>query len=416
MKRILLFVLVAMPCVLCTPRLQSQSPPPLQWQPANIPYNGSVYSFLALPSGTLFAGMKDGGISRSINNGASWMAVGVNLVYARTVSSFAANGTTLFAGTDNGVFRSTDNGTTWIAANEGLTNHYVWSLAISGTTLFAGTWNSNMNIDDGLFRSLDNGGTWSRVGLRGITPYTFAIINTTLFAGTSIGIFRSTDNGTNWTVVSAGLSVNDFALSGTTLFAGTEGGVYRSTDSGISWTATNTGFIKPKGFNNYFVRTLAVSGTTIFAGTWGSGVFRSTDNGANWTSVNTGLGNGQMEIHFLTLSGTMLFAGTYYQGVFRASLIPTAVRTESEPLFHALQYPNPFAERSTIEYELSAPEYVRVDILSALGQVLVTLVQERQNAGHYSLPVDMSAYPSGVYFFRLHVGDHMETKLMQVTR
>ncbi|MCL5738691.1 MAG: hypothetical protein M1303_08670, partial [Bacteroidetes bacterium] len=90
-----------------------------QWVQTNGPYGAGRYvNALAISDTDLFAGTEDGGVFRSMNNGASWTASN-NGLRATSVNAFVVSGTNLFAGTDSGVFLSTNNGTSWIAVNTG---------------------------------------------------------------------------------------------------------------------------------------------------------------------------------------------------------------------------------------------------------------------------------------------------------
>jgi photosystem II stability/assembly factor-like uncharacterized protein len=88
-------------------------------------------------------------------------------------------------------------------------------------------------------------------------------------------VFRSTDNGATWTAANGGLEFNDvvrFAVIGTSLYAGTARGVFRSTDNGATWTIVGT------GLPDTYADALAVNGTNLYAGTRGHGVWRYSLN------------------------------------------------------------------------------------------------------------------------------------------
>ncbi len=69
-------------------------------------------------------------------------------------------------------------------------------------------------------------------------------------------------------------------------------------------------------------------------------------------------------------------------------------------------YPNPFNPETKIDFSLSLPSHVRLEIFDILGRGVTTLVDERLGAGGYSAVwrgIDRSGAPvaSGVYFYRL---------------
>ena len=73
-------------------------------------------------------------------------------------------------------------------------------------------------------------------------------------------------------------------------------------------------------------------------------------------------------------------------------------------------YPNPFNPSTTIEYQLSEQSFVTLRIYDVLGREVEMLVNERRNAGVYSVQLDASALPTGVYFYRLQAGDFTQTR------
>ena len=85
--------------------------------------------------------------------------------------------------------------------------------------------------------------------------------------------------------------------------------------------------------------------------------------------------------------------------------------------FELLQnYPNPFNPSTTISYQLSANSFVTLKVFDVLGREVETLVNQRQNAGSYTVTFDASKLPSGVYFYRLTTGSLVETKKMAVLK
>ena len=51
-----------------------------------------------------------------------------------------------------------------------------------------------------------------------------------------------------------------------------------------------------------------------------------------------------------------------------------------------------------------------------LGNEVAELVNEKQNAGSYSVDFDGSNFSSGIYFYRLNAGEFSETKRMMLIR
>lgn len=87
-------------------------------------------------------------------------------------------------------------------------------------------------------------------------------------------------------------------------------------------------------------------------------------------------------------------------------LVPTAINDNvdnSLPTSFALaqNYPNPFNPKTVISYSIAESGRVRLEIFNVLGQSVVTLVNTVQPVGNYQVEFDASAYPSGIFFYRL---------------
>jgi hypothetical protein len=55
---------------------------------------------------------------------------------------------------------------------------------------------------------------------------------------------------------------------------------------------------------------------------------------------------------------------------------------------------------------------VSLKVFDMIGKEIETLVNEKLNPGTYEVTFNASQYPSGVYFYRLKVGEFNETKRM----
>jgi outer membrane protein assembly factor BamB len=78
--------------------------------------------------------------------------------------------------------------------------------------------------------------------------------------------------------------------------------------------------------------------------------------------------------------------------------------------------PNPFNVSSTIGYTLEGSGHVNLEVYDLLGRKVASLVDENQEAGEHSVIWDASEFASGVYFYRLTVGDLTETKRMTLLK
>jgi hypothetical protein len=75
-------------------------------------------------------------------------------------------------------------------------------------------------------------------------------------------------------------------------------------------------------------------------------------------------------------------------------------------------FPNPFNPSTTIYYGLKEAGNVTIKIYNALGQEIVTLVNERKESGYHYAEWNASGCPSGMYFYKIQSGNYTESKKM----
>ena len=400
--------------------------------------NQSVIS-LAVNGNNIFAGTFNG-VYLSTNNGTTWNPTPLN---NRIVLSLAINGNDVLAGTANsyGVYISTDNGTNWTQTS--LNNRTVYRIAVNGNYIFAGT-----AFNYGVYVSTNNGTTWTQTSLNNLSAWELAVNGTNVFAGVGIyqGVYKSTDNGTAWNPTSLN-NQEMYALTayGNNIFAGTvDSGVFVSTDNGESWTQRNEGLFDV-WVNDFFILndyifcathsfsvfrrlldeiipvelisfTASVTGNAVTL-SWttateinnlGFEVQRSTSN-SEFVTVGFVEGNGttteQQEYSYIDRNVT---AGKYfyrlkqidYDGSFDYSDV---VEVDAAPVSFSLEqnYPNPFNPITNISYTLPTESQVKLSIYNSLGEIVETIINEKQDAGKYDAIWNASNYPSGVYIYTL---------------
>ncbi len=110
--------------------------------------------------------------------------------------------------------------------------------------------------------------------------------------------------------------------------------------------------------------------------------------------------------------------------------VPTAVEEIPSGKTFVLEqnYPNPIgisaSELSTrISFRISDEivrqhkgSNVKLIIFDALGREVKTLIDQELDPGSYSVTLDASEFPAGIYFYRLHTSTQIETKRFVVVR
>lgn len=75
-------------------------------------------------------------------------------------------------------------------------------------------------------------------------------------------------------------------------------------------------------------------------------------------------------------------------------------------------YPNPFNPETVIRYQLPQSDNVELVVYNTLGKKIATLVNQKQNAGKYSVRFNAGNLSSGTYLYRLKAGSQVQTGKM----
>jgi len=75
-------------------------------------------------------------------------------------------------------------------------------------------------------------------------------------------------------------------------------------------------------------------------------------------------------------------------------------------------YPNPFNPVTEISFSLPAASHVKLEIYNIMGQKVATLVDDQLEAGTHIVQWNGSEAASGVYLYRLEVGEFVDAKKM----
>jgi hypothetical protein len=82
----------------------------------------------------------------------------------------------------------------------------------------------------------------------------------------------------------------------------------------------------------------------------------------------------------------------------------------------AQNYPNPFNPSTHIAYSVPVASPVNLKIYNVLGQIVMTLVDEHQLPGEYTVRFDASKLSTGVYFYSLHAGSFRQVRKMMLLK
>jgi len=99
-------------------------------------------------------------------------------------------------------------------------------------------------------------------------------------------------------------------------------------------------------------------------------------------------------------------AGSYYESLLTIrNVLKTTVSMGKPPLFDHIElsqnYPNPFNSTTAITFTLQSAEKVKIEVYSALGQKITTILDRTMPAGKHKIEFDGHYLTSGIYFLKI---------------
>ncbi|OGU37669.1 MAG: hypothetical protein A2315_14765 [Ignavibacteria bacterium RIFOXYB2_FULL_35_12] len=93
------------------------------------------------------------------------------------------------------------------------------------------------------------------------------------------------------------------------------------------------------------------------------------------------------------------------------------INNQSPPVYILKQnYPNPFNPTTKISWQSPVGSWQTLKVYDVLGNEVATLVDEYKPAGSYVVEFDGSKLSSGVYFYKIQVGEYVSVKKMILLR
>ena len=242
--------------------------------------------------------------------------------------------------------------------------------------------------------------------------------NTATAVGEKGAIFRTTDGGKNWYNQSSGtdillLSVY-FIDENYGTIVGKGGTILKSTDGGKTWESHESGssiWLYGVSFSDY--------DNGLVVGDKGT-ILRTTDGDNTWVKQASGTRNFLQSVSFIDSKNAVA------AGAFGTILKTTdgGITFSENTISHSYNfqlyqdYPNPFNPVTTLTY--TVPSYfskkgyadISLKIYDILGKGIKSLVDEKQKPGDYSIQFNAINYASGIYLYKLQIGNLVQVKKM----
>lgn len=75
-------------------------------------------------------------------------------------------------------------------------------------------------------------------------------------------------------------------------------------------------------------------------------------------------------------------------------------------------YPNPFNPETSIKFDVPSAGDIKLSVFDITGREVNVLVNEKLNAGTYSVKWNGAQFASGIYFYRVQAGSFVQTRKM----
>jgi len=181
-----------------------------------------------------------------------------------------------------------------------------------------------------------------------------------------------------------------------------------------------------QGGEDAFVTKLSSTGNSLIYSTYLGGGANDAGSGiAVDGSGNAYVTGGTVSANFPTLNpyqatyqggGDAFVTKLYFDAADDVSDELSPVSLPEKPAL-AQNYPNPFNPSTEIGFDLPKPSFASLDIYDVLGRKVSTLINENLAAGSKQVQWNGrdntgAEVASGVYFYRLRIGNHVEVKKM----
>ncbi len=231
-------------------------------------------------------------------------------------------------------------------------------------------------------------------------------------------ILRTTDGGSNLFWDGQQFTANDdffsiYFINQLTGFAvGYTGRIIKTTNAGINWMSKLTN--STVRLNSVYFPSDSVGYAVGYRA-----LMKTTDVGESWVNQFSGVGIITGESVFFTNNYTGYVVMDYGRILKTTTgggnyIVSIGNEINQFPSSFSLSqnYPNPFNPITKIKFHIAKLSDAKLVIYDVVGREIGTLINQQLSPGTYETEWDVSAYPSGVYFYKLTAGEYAETKKM----
>lgn len=355
---------------------------------------------------------------RSTNGGNNWTIIASGLIAYAEMSFINSNtgwiiggsGTDIPGSSRSYIFKTTNAGQHLVEIKRDSANFkYYTSVCfinentgwVSGNKLIYKTSNGGMNF---INVAIDTTIVYNKI--RFADPNTGYVV-----AGFGNSLLKTINGGANWLTVQIGspIVINTLQVLNpeNIILGGNNGKIKISSNGGNTWdtmTINSSGPVNSVFFINYNSGWVNVN----------SSIYRTSNRGVNWLLQNSTNTLPIRSIFFLD-SNTGWAAGGLGDPIRLGMIIKTTnggLTSINEPTNNipndfklSQNFPNPFNPVTNLKYEIPKDVNLSIKVYDILGREVFS-INEFKKAGSYEVQFDGSNFASGMYFYKMVVGDN----------
>ncbi|MDZ4683417.1 MAG: YCF48-related protein [Saprospiraceae bacterium] len=372
-----------------------------QWIPKISGTGNDLYDLHFPSSATGYAVGAAGTVIKTTDAGETWNALVINTTEDLHAVHFTDEATGFVAG-DVHAFKTVDGGNLWAALTLPAGYSFRDLLFLDSQTGFC------IGGDGLIFKTTDGGTTWvpkTPVTLRIMSSIHFPMPQIGYAVGTGYGwaYLKTTDGGETWTESPINTPIPNLSNLEAVFFTAPDkgfiGGWYISafvatSNGGSNWISLDDSS-EPQLYAIHFP-----TETHGYAVGWHGRILNSTDSGNTWSQQIYGDGSSLYAVQFTDeITGYIvgdngLILKTGNGGVTVQSEVDT-------PAASIKVYPNPTTGAVLVDLSAYANRAIRMEVYDVQGSRLK--VQELEAAGNSVETLDLSTWPSGVYYIRVQL-------------
>ncbi len=401
------------------------------WTQISSGTTADLFSIHVSSDSIAYASGSGGTILKSTDGGLTWSSLNSNVV-ANLFDVFVFDELNVIAvGDANTIIRTTDGGNSWILVASGLTqNESLYSVSFSGAYGICG--GELLTI----LNSIDSGESW-QISQTGLSNDFFGTSMLSREIGFVAGVLleipfnkplfgKTTDSGKSWEFTDFFLNGNEGTARGihftdeqtgyicSAVWNG-QGAISKTTNGGAIWTTT---------LFDHFLWSIdfPISGTSQIGYSVGAlgVILKTTDGGSTWLPQQSGTSLRLNRVYFVDQDfGFVVGENGLILRTTSGGEPVNGINDEIDEVnsFNLSQnFPNPFNPTTSIQYSIPHRGWVTIKVYDAMGKEIAILVNEEKQSGNFVKTYDASFLSSGVYFYRIQVGNFTASKKMIVLK